>query len=115
MSDQRVCLSSLKTLELESLLLGLDRRLAELQEDVAMLEREDDGELYGVVSLQVIENELKDIKQLIDKLNSTTVEDQHLTMTATKQVDSPNMLLTRVNTNEGNTCVQTLNMLLMLI
>ncbi|XP_019934302.1 olfactomedin-4-like [Paralichthys olivaceus] len=76
-----------KTLELDSLLLGLDRRLPQLLEDVSMLEREDDQDLYGVLSLQVIENELKDIKQLMDKLNSTTMRDQHLTIGATKQLE----------------------------
>ncbi|XP_047196020.1 olfactomedin-4-like [Hippoglossus stenolepis] len=80
-------ITSQKILELESLLLGLDRRLPQLQEDVAMLEREDDGELYGVVSLQVIENEMKDIEQLIDRLNSTTMEDQHLALDVTKQLE----------------------------
>ncbi|XP_030282281.1 olfactomedin-4-like [Sparus aurata] len=76
-----------KTLELESLLLGLERRLPRLAEDVSTLEREDDGELYGVISLQVIENELMEIMQLIDRLNSTTLEDQHLTTNATKQLE----------------------------
>uniref|UniRef100_A0A8D3DVZ5 Si:ch211-194m7.3 n=1 Tax=Scophthalmus maximus TaxID=52904 RepID=A0A8D3DVZ5_SCOMX len=76
-----------KTLELESLLLGLDRRLPQLQEDVSLLEMEDDGELYGVLSLQVIENEMKDIRQLIDKLNSTTLGHQHLTITTAKKLE----------------------------
>lgn len=88
MCNQRVYLFSLQTLELESLLLGLDRRLPQIQEDVSVLEKEDDGELYGVLSLQVIENEMKDIKQLIDKLNSTTLGHQHLTTETTQQVDS---------------------------
>ena len=69
-------------------MLGLERRLPRLEEDVATLEREDDGELYGVISLQVIENELLEIMQLIDRLNSTTLEDQHLAINATKQVQS---------------------------
>ena len=55
---------------------------------MSTLEREDDGELYGVISLQVIENELMEIMQLMDRLNSTTLEDQHLTTNATKQVHS---------------------------
>eukprot|EP00064_Thunnus_orientalis_P020200 superscaffoldBa00005430_g20332 len=76
-----------KTLELESLLLGLKWRLPQLQEDVSILEREDDGELYGVVSLQVIENELTEIKKLIDKLNITTWEYQRLTTNTTKQLE----------------------------
>ncbi|GAA6221232.1 olfactomedin-4-like [Lates japonicus] len=76
-----------KTLELESLLLGLDRRLPQIQEDISVLEKEDDGELYGVLSLQVIENEMKDIKQLINKLNSTTLGHQHLTTETTQQLE----------------------------
>ncbi|KAM7414046.1 hypothetical protein PAMA_019050 [Pampus argenteus] len=75
-----------KALELESLLLGLERRLPQLQEDVSMLEREDDGELYGTVSLQVIENELREIKQLIDKLNITTRAHQRLSNDTTEQL-----------------------------
>ncbi|XP_044049589.1 olfactomedin-4-like [Siniperca chuatsi] len=76
-----------KTLELKSLLLGLERRLPQLQEDVSMLEREDDGELYAVLSLHVIENELLEIKQLIDRLNSSTLGHQRLTSEATKQLE----------------------------
>lgn len=73
---------------MESLLLGLDRRLSQLQEDVSVLEKEDDGELYGVLSLQVIENEMMDIEQLIKRLNSTTLGNQHLTTNMTTQVES---------------------------
>ncbi|XP_053176032.1 olfactomedin-4-like [Scomber japonicus] len=75
-----------KTLELESLMLGLERRLPQLQEDVSVLEREDDGELYGVLSLLVIENELTEIKQLIDKLNMTSQRHQQLTTDTTEQL-----------------------------
>lgn len=80
-------ISPQKILELDSLLLGLERRLPQLQEDVSMLEREDDGELYGVISLQVIENELIQIKLLIDRLNSTTLRHQHLTTDTTEQLE----------------------------
>ncbi|XP_058501278.1 olfactomedin-4-like [Solea solea] len=76
-----------KSLELDSLLLGLDRRLPQLLEDVSMLTKEDDGGIYGVLSLQVIENEMKDINQLIDKLNSTTVGHQQLTSATAKQLE----------------------------
>ncbi|XP_026166359.1 olfactomedin-4-like [Mastacembelus armatus] len=76
-----------KVLELESLLLGLERRLPQLQEDVSILERENDGELYGVLSLQVIENEMTDIMELIQKLNSTMLGHQHLTTRTTQQVE----------------------------
>ncbi|XP_017284369.1 olfactomedin-4-like [Kryptolebias marmoratus] len=67
-----------KAFVLKSVLLGLDRRLPQLEEDVAVLEKEDDGELYGVLSLHVIENELSEIQQLIDKLNSTASEHKRL-------------------------------------
>ncbi|XP_070686273.1 olfactomedin-4-like [Pempheris klunzingeri] len=77
-----------KTMELESVLLGLDRRLPQLQEDVSMLEREDDGQLYAALSLQVIENEIIEIQQIIDKLNSTTLRHQRLTADTTKQLET---------------------------
>ncbi|KAG8012901.1 Olfactomedin-4 [Nibea albiflora] len=76
-----------KTLELESLLLGLERRLPRLLEDVSMLEKEDDGDLYAVLSLQVVENELTEIKQLIDRLNGTTLGHQQLTTETNKQLE----------------------------
>ncbi|KAE8295792.1 Olfactomedin-4 [Larimichthys crocea] len=76
-----------KTLELESLLLGLERRLPQLLEDVSMLEMEDDGDLYAVLSLQVVENELMEIKQLIDRLNGSTLGHQRLTTDTNKQLE----------------------------
>ncbi|XP_010753690.3 olfactomedin-4 [Larimichthys crocea] len=76
-----------KTLELESLLLGLERRLPQLLEDVSMLEKEDDGDLYAVLSLQVVENELMEIKQLIDRLNGSTLGHQRLTTDTNKQLE----------------------------
>ncbi|XP_051239223.1 olfactomedin-4 [Dicentrarchus labrax] len=89
-NDASKCNSNItpqKTLELESLLLGLEQRLPRLQEDVSMLEREDDGQLYAVLSLYVVENELVEIKQLFDRLNGTTLGHQHLTANTTKQLD----------------------------
>lgn len=53
-----------------------------------MLEKEDDGELYGVLSLYVIENEMIEIKQLIDKVNSTSLEQELVTATTAQQVNS---------------------------
>ncbi|KAK5867993.1 hypothetical protein PBY51_012441 [Eleginops maclovinus] len=76
-----------KIMELNSLLLGLERRLPQLLDDVSMLEREDDGELYGVISLQLIENEMREIKQFMDRLNSTTLRHQRLTADTTQQLD----------------------------
>lgn len=53
-----------------------------------MLEKEDDGELYGVLSLYVIENEMIEINELIDKLNSTSLEQERVTAATTQQVNS---------------------------
>ncbi|XP_072242678.1 olfactomedin-4-like [Leuresthes tenuis] len=75
-----------KTFELESLLLGLDRRLPQLEEDVEKLEKENDGELYGALSLHIIENELFEIMQLFEKLNSTAQAHQDLADEATQQL-----------------------------
>ncbi|KAK9517207.1 hypothetical protein VZT92_025093 [Zoarces viviparus] len=76
-----------KVAELDSLLLGLELRLPQLQEDVSMLERENDGQLYGVISLQVIENELMQINQLVARLKSATLSHQHLTANTTEQLE----------------------------
>lgn len=77
-----------KSLALESLLLGLEKRLTQLHSDVSILEEEDDGELYGVLSLFVIENEMVEIRQLMDKLNSTTLEHQVLTADTVLQLET---------------------------
>ncbi|XP_030588090.1 olfactomedin-4-like isoform X1 [Archocentrus centrarchus] len=87
-SDCNSNITPQKTVELESLLLGLERRLAQLHKDVQVLEKEDDGELYGVLSLYVIENEMTEIKLLIDKLNSTTQGHQLLTANASQQLQA---------------------------
>ncbi|XP_006805459.1 adhesion G protein-coupled receptor L3-like [Neolamprologus brichardi] len=87
-SDCNSNITPQKTVELESLLLGLEHRLSQLNKDVLILEKEDDGELYGVLSLYVIENEMTEIKQLIDKLNSTMQKHQILTANATKQLEN---------------------------
>ncbi|XP_075968606.1 olfactomedin-4-like [Anarhichas minor] len=76
-----------KVAELDSLLLGLELRLPQLQEDVSMLERENDGQLYGVISLQVIENELMQINQLLARLKSATLSHQRLTANTTEQLE----------------------------
>ncbi|XP_035980878.1 olfactomedin-4 [Fundulus heteroclitus] len=67
-----------RPLPLDSLLLGLNRRLSQLEQDVAVLEKEDDGKLFGALSLHVVENELTEIQQMIDKLNSTARESKQL-------------------------------------
>ncbi|XP_056138288.1 olfactomedin-4-like [Lampris incognitus] len=75
-----------KTLEVKSLLMGLERRLPVLVEDVEVLESEDDGDLYGAISLQVIENELRELLQLFNKLNSTIIGNQQLNADTQQQL-----------------------------
>ncbi|XP_029552024.1 olfactomedin-4 [Salmo trutta] len=75
-----------QAMEVEGLLLGLKRRLPQLEADVSVLEQEDDGDLYGTVSLQVIENELSVIQNLIAKLNSTTHSHQRLNTDTAEQL-----------------------------
>ncbi|CAL8357551.1 unnamed protein product [Lota lota] len=60
-----------KALEFDSLLLGLEKRLPQLVDEVSELERENDGDLYGAIALQVIHNDMTEIQQLLNKLNST--------------------------------------------
>ncbi|KAM4618402.1 olfactomedin-4-like [Polymixia lowei] len=61
-----------KSMDIDVLLLGLERRLPQLEADVAQLESEDDGDLYGAISLRVLENELTELLLLVNRLNSTT-------------------------------------------
>lgn len=84
----RIHVLSLQARHLQSLLLGLERRLPQLEKDMSMLEKEDDGDLYGVISLQLLENELQEIQQLLDRLNTTTQGQQRLSDTTAKQVNS---------------------------
>lgn len=69
----------MQAVEIESLLLALEQRLFQLASDVSVQEREDDGDLYGVISLQLLEIELLEIQRLIDRLNTTTVAHRHVT------------------------------------
>ncbi|XP_008278461.1 olfactomedin-4-like isoform X1 [Stegastes partitus] len=87
-SDCNTKVTPSKTVELQSLLLGLDRRLAQLHEDVSVLEKEDDGDLYGVLSLHVIQNEMTEIRLLLDKLNATTEEHHRLTADTERQMEA---------------------------
>ncbi|KAM9808375.1 olfactomedin-4-like [Neosynchiropus ocellatus] len=72
--------------EMDTLLLGLERRLPQLLESMAMLEKEDDGDLYAALSLILIENELLELQQLVDKLNSTTRGSQQLITQSGRQL-----------------------------
>ncbi|CAM4734298.1 unnamed protein product [Leuciscus chuanchicus] len=58
--------------EIDRLVLGLQHRIWQLLDNVSMLEKEDNGNLYAAVSLRIIELELAEIQDLLDKLNRTT-------------------------------------------
>lgn len=76
----------LQAQDLESKVLGLERRLPQLANDIAALEHENDQEMYAVISLQLIENELAEIQQFMDKLNSSVVKYQQQSSSAAQQV-----------------------------
>lgn len=69
----------MQVLDLQGLLLGLERRLLQLESDTSVLEREDDGDLYGVISLQLLEDQLQEVQELVLRLNSTTAAHRRLT------------------------------------
>ncbi|KAJ0069537.1 hypothetical protein NL108_008482 [Boleophthalmus pectinirostris] len=77
-----------KTLDLESLLLGLERRLPQLEEDMSELEQDDDGGVYGVLALHVIENELTEIRLLMERLNVTTATHRQQAQITTQQISA---------------------------
>ncbi|CAL8324365.1 unnamed protein product [Gadus morhua 'NCC'] len=60
-----------KAREFDGLLLALEQRLPELVAVVSELEQENDGDLYGAITLQVIHNDMAEIQQLVNRLNST--------------------------------------------
>ncbi|KAM6946025.1 olfactomedin-4 [Aplochiton taeniatus] len=66
-------LLSHQSFDITSMLLGLRHRIPQLEEEVSVLEREDDGDLYGAVSLAVIQNDLEELLGLVNRLNSTTL------------------------------------------
>ncbi|XP_026059057.1 olfactomedin-4-like [Carassius auratus] len=65
-------ITSEKITEIDRLMLGLQHRIRQLLDNVSMLEKEDNGNLYAAVSLRIIELELAEIQELMDKLNRTT-------------------------------------------
>lgn len=67
-------------------MLGLERRLPQLANDIAALESENDEQMYATVSLQLINNELSEIQWLVDKLNSSSSSSQRLSTSVTQQV-----------------------------
>ncbi|XP_067235582.1 olfactomedin-4-like [Chanodichthys erythropterus] len=71
-------ITSEKITEIDSLVLGLQQRIWQLLDNVSMLEKEDNGNLYAAVSLRIIELELVEIQDLLNKLNRTTYKYQLL-------------------------------------
>lgn len=90
-------------------MLGLERRLPELAKDIAVLDSENDEQMYAAISLQLINNELWEIQRLMDELNSTTLSYQRLSASATQQVQDLNclniLLLCRKRALSNWTCV----------
>ncbi|XP_048013476.1 olfactomedin-4-like [Megalobrama amblycephala] len=73
-------ITSEKMTEIDRLVLGLQHRIWQLLDNVSMLEKEDNGNLYAAVSLRIIELELLEIQDLLDKLNRTTNNYQQLSV-----------------------------------
>ncbi|KAL6480787.1 hypothetical protein MHYP_G00118200 [Metynnis hypsauchen] len=74
--------------EMDVLTLGLQRRLEQLEDSVAVLEKEDDGELYGAVSLRIVELELAEVLELMVKLNRTIRSHQQLSEATSTKLQS---------------------------
>lgn len=72
--------------EIDRLVLGLQQRIKQLEDNVIMLEKEDNRNIYGAVSLRIIELEIAEIQDLVDKLNRTTQNYQHLSVQTADQV-----------------------------
>lgn len=73
--------------EIDSLVLGLQQRIGQLLDNVSMLEKEDNGNLYAAVSLRIIELELAEIQDLLNKLNRTTNKYQQLSVQTSAEVN----------------------------
>lgn len=67
-------------------MLGVRRRLQQLEESVSVLENEDDGDLYGAVSLRIIELELSEIQELLNKLQNAIKSHKQLSERTVKKV-----------------------------
>lgn len=72
--------------DLDRLVLGLQQRIKQLEDNVIMLEKEDNRNINGAVSLRIIELEISEIQDLVDKLNRTTKNYQHLSVQTADQV-----------------------------
>ncbi|XP_060784387.1 olfactomedin-4-like [Neoarius graeffei] len=64
-------ITSTQLTEVDVLMLGVQQRLKQLEESVSVLENEDDGDLYGAVSVRIIELELAEILELMGKLKKS--------------------------------------------
>ncbi|XP_062855763.1 olfactomedin-4-like [Trichomycterus rosablanca] len=81
-------ISSGQMLEVDVLTLGVQRRLEQLAESVSALEIEDDGDLYGAVSLRVIELEVAEVLELMLKLNRSLGSHQQLSESTSIKLQS---------------------------
>ncbi|XP_036423934.1 olfactomedin-4-like [Colossoma macropomum] len=84
--------------EVDVLTLGLQRRLEQLKDSMAVLEKEDDGELYGAVSLRIIELELAEVLELMAKLKGITRSRQQLSQATSSELQ--NMMKEMLNLEE---------------
>ncbi|XP_056106807.1 olfactomedin-4-like [Rhinichthys klamathensis goyatoka] len=80
-------ITSEKMTDLDRLMLGLQQRIKQVEENVIALEKEDDRNLYGAVSLRIIELEIAEIQDLLDKLNRTTQNYHHLSVQTAAQLE----------------------------
>ncbi len=71
--------------DLDRLVLGLQQRMKQLEDNVVELEKEN-SHLYATVSLRIIELEFAEIQDLLNKLNRTTNDYHHLNVQAAAQV-----------------------------
>ncbi|XP_016296528.1 olfactomedin-4-like [Sinocyclocheilus anshuiensis] len=89
-------ITSEKMTEIDKLVLGLQHRIRQLLDNVFMLEKEDNGNLYAAVSLRIIELELAEIQDLLDKLNRTTNNYQQLSVKAATELQDMEETMTEL-------------------
>ncbi|XP_017209619.2 olfactomedin-4 [Danio rerio] len=80
-------ITSEKMMEMDILVLGLQQRITQLDENMAKLENEDNSKLYGAVSMRIIDLEIAEIQNLLDKLNATTKGYNHLSIQTADQLE----------------------------
>ncbi|XP_067292486.1 olfactomedin-4-like [Pseudorasbora parva] len=80
-------ITSEKMTDLDRLVLGLQQRIKQLEDNVILLEKEDNSNLYGAVSLRIIELEIIEIQELLGKLKRTTNDYQHLSVQTAAQLE----------------------------